>query len=134
ETKSVIRLAKAAELRDAVESVAKLLHNKPNLLGDVAEELMKETRALSGRLVDMHDFFARVVAQDKNDKALKAAVERAQELIGYPNDGKDALVNEVLITRRSPGAVIWGFNGWLVPPRSLAPFLVSARFAKTPLV
>jgi hypothetical protein len=133
ETKSAIRQARVGELRAAIEDVARILKDKPDLLGEVAEEIVRETRKYSGRLVDVHDFLAKLVANDKTDQALKAAVERAQEIVGYPNEGKDKLVNEVVITRRSPGAVIWGFNGWATPPRNLAPFLANARFAKTPL-
>jgi hypothetical protein len=133
ETKSAIRQSKVAALKQAVEDVARLLQKKPDLLGEVAEEIVRDTRRYAGRLVDIHDFFAKLVEHDKNDKELKAAVERAQELIGYPNDGRDKLVNEVVIKRRTPGAVVWGFNGWAMPPRSLAPFLAGARYAKTPL-
>jgi hypothetical protein len=133
ETKSAIRQAKVAELKVAVEEVAQILLKKPDLLGEVAEEIIRDTRRFYGRLVDIHDFFAKVVEHERSDKNLKAAVERVQELIGYPNDGKDKLVNEVVITRRSPGAVIWGFNGWAMPPRNLAPYLAGARYAKTPL-
>jgi hypothetical protein len=133
ETKSAIRLSKVAELRTAVEAVAKLLIAKPDLLGEVADEIVRDTRHYMGRLVDLHDFFAKVLERNKGDKELAAAVERANELIGYPDDGKDKLVNEVVITRRSAGAVIWGFNGWATPPRSLAPFLAGARYLKTPL-
>jgi hypothetical protein len=133
ETKSAIRQSKVADLKNAVENVARLLQKKPDLLGEVAEEIIRDTRRFSGRLVDIHDFFAKLVAHDKGNKELKAAVERAQEIIGYPNDGKDPLVNEVEIKRRSPGAVIWGFNGWAIPPRNLAPFIAGSRYAKTPL-
>lgn len=133
ETKSVIRCDRASRLRDAIEDVAKLLHQKPELLGDVAEQLMRETRAF-GRLVDVHDFFQKIADHLKSDAELKAAVAKVHDVIGYPNDGKDTLVNEVIISRRSPGNVIWGWNGWVSPPQSLAPFVADARWAKTPLV
>jgi hypothetical protein len=132
ETKSAIRLAKMPELRAEVENVAKLLVKKPDLLGDVAEEIVKDSRKF-GRLVDIQDFLAKVQVREKADAELKAAIEKVNDLIGYPNDGKDKLVNEVVISRRSAGAVIWGFNGWATPPRSLAPFVHQSRFAKTPL-
>jgi hypothetical protein len=133
ETKSAMRLARVAELKAAVEEVAKLLEQKPDLLGEVADQIVKETRRF-GRLVDIQDFLAKVLAREKGDAALKAAAEKVCDLIGYPDDGKDRLVNEVIIKRRSPGAVIWGFNGWASPPRSLAPFVSNSRLAKTPLV
>jgi hypothetical protein len=133
ETKSSIRSARVADLKAAVEDVAKILLLKPDLLGEVAEEIVRDTRKYMGRQVDLHDFFAKLVERDKADKNLAAAVERALELVGYPNEGKDRLVNEVVIKRRSAGAVIWGFNGWAMPPRNLAPFLAGARYAKTPL-
>jgi DNA uptake protein ComE-like DNA-binding protein len=133
ETKSVIRLARTPALRDAVEEVAKILQTKPDLLGDVAEQIVRDSRRF-GRLVDIHDFFQRVADHLKSDAALRAAVAKAQAIIGYPNDGKDPLVNEVVITRRSAGSVVWGWNGWCSPPQNLAPFVSEARYARTPLV
>lgn len=132
ETKSALRLAKIGPLKDAIEDVARLLAGKPDLLGEVAERLVRDARRF-GRLVDLHDFLAKVSEHLKDDAALKAAVVKVQDLIGYPDDGKDALVNEVVIRRRSAGSVIWGFNDWAPPPRNLAPFLAQSRFAKTPL-
>ena len=132
ETKSALRLSKIAELKAAVEEVAKLLHGKKELLGEVADQIVKETRAF-GNLVDLQDFLAKVVAREKGDVALKAAAERVIDLLGYPADVDAQLVNEVILKRRSPGAVIWGFNGWASPPRNLAPFVANSRHAKTPL-
>ncbi|MBI3845525.1 MAG: helix-hairpin-helix domain-containing protein [Planctomycetes bacterium] len=133
ETKCSIRLSRIAALRDAVEDVAGILEAKPEVLGEVAEEIVKESRRF-GRLVDIQDFFGKLVQHEKSDAALKAAVDKAIEIISYPNEGQDALVNEVVIQRRSAGNVIWGWNGWLTPPRSLAPWVHESRLAKTPLV
>jgi hypothetical protein len=138
ETKSAIRLARTADLRKALDEVAKLLDPKPDLLGEVAEQILKDTRRF-GDLVDIQDFLAKVVAREKKsagkvDPALQAACEKVTDLIGYPNDGKDKLINEVVIKRRTPGNVLWGFNGWAIPPRNLAPFMQDAKMAKTPLV
>jgi hypothetical protein len=133
ETKSAMRLSRIAATKDAIEVVAKLLAAKPGLLGDVAEEIVRESRRF-GRLVDLRDFLVKVAAKEKDDAALKAAIDRVHELIGYPDDVGDKLINEVVVSRRSPGAIIWGFNGWASPPRNLAPFVANARFAKTPLV
>jgi hypothetical protein len=138
ETKSAIRLARTADLRKALDDVAKLLDPKPDLLGDVAEQILKDTRRF-GDLVDIQDFLAKVLAREKKsagkvDPALQAACDAVTDLIGYPNDGKDRLINEVVIKRRTPGNVLWGFNGWAIPPRSLAPFMQDAKMAKTPLV
>lgn len=138
ETKSAIRLARVADLRTALDGVAKLLEPKPDLLGDVADRIVKDTRRF-GDLVDIEDFLNKVQEHEKKtagkvDPALKAACEKVVDLIGYPNDGKDKLINEVVIKRRTPGNVLWGFNGWAIPPRNLAPFMQDAKTAKTPLV
>jgi hypothetical protein len=133
ETKSAIRQSRVVALRDVVEEVAALLEGKPDLLGEVAEDIVRESRRF-GRLVDIQDFFTKLRDHDKGDSKLRAAVEKAIEIIGYPNEGSDTLVNEVVIQRRSAGSVIWGWNGWLTPPRSLAPFVHRSRHAKTPLV
>ena len=132
ETKSAIRLSRVEELRQAVEAVAAILEGKPGLLGQVAEEILVEARRFD-RLVDIQDFFGKLAEQDRADSRLREAVENVARIIGYPGEGKDTLVNEVVIRRRSPGAVIWGWNGWLPPPRELAPFVHDSRHAKTPL-
>ncbi|MFO0980282.1 MAG: clostripain-related cysteine peptidase [Planctomycetota bacterium] len=133
ETKSAIRMTRVAELRDAIEDVAAVLEGKTDLLGEVAEEIIADTRAF-GRLVDIQDFLHKVCEHEKADPQLKAACKRVTDLIAYPNDGEDTLVNEVVIKRRDQGSIIWGWNGWLSPPRNLAPFVHESRHAKTPLV
>jgi|GEM_PF-5099966 len=132
ETKSAIRLSRMTEMRDAVNRVAELLLARPTLLGEVTEQVMSGVRRF-GRLVDIHDFFAKLAKHQKEDKELKKAVEAVVDLIGYPEE-RYKLVNEVVIKRRSKGSVIWGFNGWLAPPRSLAPYIHEGKYAKTPLV
>jgi len=132
ETKSAIRLSRMEDARNAIHRVADLLLVRPALLGEVAEQLMVDVRRF-GRLVDMHDFFTKLAEHEKKDQELKDAVQAVIDLIGYPQD-RYQLVNEVAITRRSSGSVIWGFNGWLAPPSSLAPHVHEGRYAKTPLV
>lgn len=132
ETKSALRLAKTADLKDSVENVARLLKARPNLLGEVSEEIVRDTRKF-GRLVDIHDFCKRLSERAKDDAELKAACTKVIDQIGYPTDS-DKLVNEVIIKRRSAGAVVWGYNNWQSPPRNLAPYVYKSKWAKTPLV
>ena len=132
ETKSALRLSRAEAMRQAVNQVADLLLARPKLLGDVTEQVMTDVRRF-GRLLDIHDFFSKLAEHERKDAELKKAVDAVIEFIGYPQE-RYKLVNEVVIKRRSKGNVIWGFNGWLTPPRSLAPYLHEARHAKTPLV
>ncbi len=132
ETKSALRLARMEELRRGVEDVAGLLLERKDLLGEVAEEIVADSRRF-GRLVDIGDFLTRLAKKVGKDDPVAKAAKRVTDLIGYPTE-QYPLVNEVLIKRRRPGAVIWGFNGWKAPPRNLAPFVYRSRFAKTPLV
>ena len=132
ETKSAIRLSRAEAMREAVDRVAELLLARPALLRTVTEQVMSDVRRF-GRLVDIHDFFTKLAAHEKDDEEFKEAVDAVIGIIGYPKD-QYKLVNEVVIKRRSKGAIIWGFNGWLSPPRSLAPYVYEGKFAKTPLV
>ncbi|MBI4882139.1 MAG: helix-hairpin-helix domain-containing protein, partial [Planctomycetes bacterium] len=131
ETKSALRLAKAGEMKTAVEEVAALLLKREDLLGAATEEVLGDARRF-GRLVDIQDFFTKLAEREKADLELKAAVEKANDLIGYPTTSYK-LVNEVIIKRRSPGSVIWGYNGWQSPGRGAAPYVHRSRFAKTPL-
>jgi len=132
ETKSAVRLARIEDLCKAVNHVAELMLARPELLGEVTEHVMQDVRRF-GRLVDIHDFFSKLAQHDKKDAELKKAVDTVIDLIGYPQ-AQYKLVNEVVIKRRSKGNVIWGFNGWLSPLRSLAPYIHEAKHAKTPLV
>lgn len=132
ETKSALRLARMEDLRRGVEKVAALLLERKSLLGETAEEIVSDARRF-GRLVDIQDFFTRLVEKAPEDEQLKAAIKEVTDLIGYPTENYP-LVNEVVIKRRRPGNVIWGFNGWKAPPRHLAPFVWRSRLAKTPLV
>lgn len=132
ETKSAIHLARMDEFRAAIENVAAKALARPQLLGAVTEEAFGKTRAF-GRLVDVQDFLTKLAEHDKKDVELKEAVKAVTDLIGYPTQSYK-LVNEVVIKRRSPGNVVWGWNGWKSPPRSLSPFIHDARFGKIPLV
>ena len=128
DTESIATLHRALDLGVTFLDTADIYGNGVNerLVGKAIagrrDEVVLATKFGIVRPYDIrNDFFAKLVAHDKKDKDLAAAIERAQELIGYPDDGKDRLVNEVVIKRRSAGAVIWGFNGWAIPPRNLAP-------------
>jgi hypothetical protein len=132
ETKSALRLSRMSDLRAAAENLAELLATRRELLGEVTESIVRDVRAF-GRLVDLHDFATRLMEREKADAELKAACKAITDLIGYPTS-QYKLVNEVVIKRRSPGAVVWGYNDWQSPPRNLAPFVHRSRHAKTPLV
>ncbi len=132
ETKSALRTSRMTDLKDAVEVVAGMLLERTELLGEVTEEIVGDSRRF-GRLVDVQDFLKRLVKHEKSDAALKDAANEVFDLIGYPTDSYK-LVNEVEIKRRTPGDVIWGYNGWKSPPRNLAPFVHRSRHARTPLV
>src|SRR5262249_15167040 len=80
ETNSAIRLARVTELRAGLESVAEILQGKDDLLGDVAEEIITETRTF-GRLVDIQDFLRKVCEHEKADSKLKDASKRVTDLI-----------------------------------------------------
>ncbi len=132
ETKSAIRLSRMDDTKKAVEALAQVIEKRPQILGEVTEAIVRDTRKF-GRLVDIHDFATRLAARAKDDAELKAACTAVTDLIGYPVDNYK-LVNEVVIKRRSAGAVIWGFNDWQTPPRNLAPYVYKSKWAKTPLV
>ncbi len=131
ETKSAIRLDRMGDLRTAVENLAKQMEKRPQLFGEVTEEIVRDTRKF-GRLIDVQDFATRLAAKAKDDAELKAACTAVTDLIGYPVD-QYKLINEFVVKRRSPGAVVWGFNDWQSPPRNLAPFVFKSKWAKTPL-
>lgn len=132
ETKAAIHLARMEDTRNAIENLGRLLNKRTDLVGEVTEDVVRETRAF-GRLIDLHDFATRLGEKAKNEPEIAAACKAVTDLIGYPVDSYK-LVNEVVLKRRSPGAVIWGFNDWQTPPRNLAPFVYKSKYAKTPLI
>ena len=133
ETLSAIRLANIPPMREALEEFAQLLEQRPQLLGETAEEIIAETRRFSGRLIDLQDLCYRFSKKVPEDKELQAAYEKIKALIAYPEDDYK-LVNEVIVKRRTPGNVIWGYNGWKSPPKNLSPFRYDYKLAKVPLV
>lgn len=133
ETLSAIRLANIPKMRDALDEFAQLLEKRPKLIGETADEIISETRRFSGRLVDIQDLCYRFYKNSPEDKELKAVYEKIKDLIAYPEDDYK-LVNEVIVKRRTPGNVIWGYNGWKSPPKNMAPFQEDYKLAKIPLV
>lgn len=133
ETLSAIRMANIPQMRDALEEFAKLLEDRPKLLGETADEIVSEARRFGGRLVDVQDLCYRFSKKAPEDKELQAVYEKIKALIGYPEDDYK-LVNEVVVKRRTPGSVIWGYNGWKSPPASMSPFRENYKLARTPLI
>ncbi len=133
ETLSAIRMANIPQMRDALEEFAQLLEKRPKLLGETADEIISEARSFSGRLVDIQDLCHRFYEKAPDDQELKAVYEKIKALIAYPEDDYK-LVNEVVVKRRTPGNVIWGYNGWKSPPKNMAPFREDHKLAKIPLV
>ena len=133
ETLSAIRMANVPKMLEVLDEFATLLEQRPKLLGETADEIISEARSFSGRLVDIQDMCHRFTLKAPKDKELAAVYEKIKALIGYPEDDYK-LRNEVVIKRRTPGNVIWGYNGWKSPPKNMSPYRQDFKLAKTPLV
>jgi hypothetical protein len=85
--------------------------------------------------VDLHDFVQKLLTIERLPAETRTIGEAIIALLGYPRL-EDRLAQPIVIARRSPGLVIWGYNGWKTPPKEIRPpktTIYHSRFCATPL-
>ncbi|HEY9069417.1 MAG TPA: clostripain-related cysteine peptidase [Candidatus Ozemobacteraceae bacterium] len=85
--------------------------------------------------VDLHDLVVRLATIRTMPAEVQNICIDIVKKLGYPKL-TDRLSQPVVIRRRTPGAVIWGYNGWKLPPAELRPrgsAVWHSRFVRTPL-
>lgn len=123
------------------------------LVGRLGEALTENHDAYTQALIDEYGSFARIRRYseasfvDLHDLVVRLATIKSMpdevrnicidivKLIGYPRL-TDRLSKPIVIRRRTPGAIIWGYNGWKQPPAELRPRgseIWHSRFVRTPL-
>ncbi|GAB4280371.1 MAG: hypothetical protein Kow0029_24890 [Candidatus Rifleibacteriota bacterium] len=123
-TKSALDLSKIAplvkkfdqlgrELLDNHEVYAKLLISEAGRFGSIR-------RYSDDTLVDLTDFALQLAQMPEAPSSIREICIDIIKTIGYPV-ADDKLSKPVMITSEKPGVVIWGFNGWRMPPRELWP-------------
>lgn len=85
--------------------------------------------------VDLHDLVVRLAMIKTMPEDVRNICIDIIKTIGYPKL-TDRLSQPVVVKRRTPGAIIWGYNGWKQPPAELRPRgseVWHSRFVRTPL-
>ncbi len=86
-------------------------------------------------LVDLVDFTHKLAQMPEAPSDIREICIDIIKSYGYPVEN-DRLAKPVLITSDKPGVVVWGYNGWRMPPKSLWPAgtrVFQSRLALTPL-
>lgn len=86
-------------------------------------------------LVDLIDFTHKLAQMPEAPSDIRELCIDIIKSYGYPVEN-DRLAKPVLITSTKPGVVIWGYNGWRMPPKELWPSgtrVFQSRLALTPL-
>ncbi|MDN5278299.1 MAG: hypothetical protein PWR01_2264 [Clostridiales bacterium] len=115
-------------LLDNHEVYAKLLISEAGRFGGIR-------RYSDDTLVDLTDFAIQLAQMPDAPSDIRGLCIDIIKTIGYPV-ANDKLSAPVIITDEKPGVVIWGFNGWRMPPRELWPAgtrVFRSRMAMTPL-
>lgn len=138
-TKSAVDLNRVGDLVKAVDKLGRALltHHDDyiDLLVDASSAFAGMRRYSDDSLVDLVDFAEKLLRIEELPKAIREACQQIVKGIGYPVQN-ERLSRPVLITSDQPGAVLWGFNGWRMPPKDLWPAgtrVFQSRLALTPL-
>lgn len=138
-TKSAIDLKNIPGLVKLFDDLAKALlkhHDQyVDLLVDASSQFASIRRFSDKTLVDVVDFAGKLLRIKNLPDEIREACLRIVANIKYPVEN-DRLSKPVMVVSDKPGAVLWGFNGWRMPPKSLWPSgtrVFQSRMAMTPL-
>ncbi len=138
-TKSAIDLSKVPALVKKFDQLGRALlanHNTyAQLLLSEAGRFGSIRRYSDETLVDLTDFALQLAQMPDAPSEIRGLCIDIIKIIGYPVEN-DKLSAPVLITSEKPGVVIWGYNGWRMPPQELWPAgtrIFRSRMAMTPL-
>ncbi|NLI79487.1 MAG: hypothetical protein GX442_23955 [Candidatus Riflebacteria bacterium] len=138
-TKAAYDLSRIAPLADLVGRLgASLAANHAvytRLLVDEFGTFAKVRRYSDESFVDLFDLAKRLALLEGFPEETRAICQEILLKLGYPKM-EDRLSQPVVIRRRTPGVVIWGYNGWKTPPKEIRPAKTAvyhSRFCATPL-
>lgn len=138
-TKSAYDLSRISPLVELVNKLGASLSANHSaytrLLVDEFGQFAKVRRYSDESFVDLVDFSMKLAQLADLPEETRGICKEILTLIGYPKLD-DRLSQPVVIKRRTPGAVVWGYNGWKTPPKEMRPSsteIYHSRFARTPL-
>lgn len=123
-TKAATDLSKVAALVKKFDKLGNALLDNHELYADllVAEggRFASIKRYSDETLVDLIDFAHKLAQMPEVPSSVREICIDIIKSYGYPVEN-DRLAQPVVITSDKPGVVIWGYNGWRMPPQSLWP-------------
>jgi hypothetical protein len=138
-TKSAVDLSKVPALVKKFDNLARALLDNHEVY---AKLLISEAGKFGGirrysdeTLVDLTDFAIQLAGMPDAPSDIRGICIDIIKTIGYPVKD-DKLAAPLMITHEKPGVVVWGYNGWRMPPRELWPSgtrVFQSRKAMTPL-
>ncbi len=138
-TKSTVDLSKVGAFAKKFDRLATALLDNHETYSDllVAEggRFASIKRYSDATLVDLVDFAHKLAQMPEAPSDIREICIDIIKSYGYPVEN-DKLSKPVLITSDKPGVVVWGYNGWRMPPQSLWPSgtrVFQSRLALTPL-
>ncbi len=122
-TKSAYDLSKLEPLVKSVDTLGKQLLAKHDLYADLlvgeSETLATIRRYSDETLVDLDDLCRKIGAVSASAAPeIKATCDQIRAQLGYPI-GRDHLAEPVTIISTQPANVVWGYNGWRMPPQEI---------------
>lgn len=138
-TKAAYDLSRLEPLVKAVDALGKALLARHDvyagLLVDAFVPFAKIRRYADDSFVDLLDLARKLQSIKTLPEEARVPCADIIRLLGYPLD-RDRLAEPIVIKRKEPGFVVWGFNGWKIPPKELWPARTEpyrTRFVRTPL-
>jgi len=138
-TKSAVDLSKLPGLVKKFDALAKAFLANHQLyaeaLVDDGGKFASIRRYSDDTLVDLVDFAHKMAQSESLPPEVRKICIDIIKTVGYPVE-KDRLAQPVIITSKEPGVVVWGYNDWRMPPKSIWPSgtkVFNSRLALTPL-
>ncbi|MBU1108406.1 MAG: hypothetical protein KKB51_17155 [Candidatus Riflebacteria bacterium] len=138
-TKSATDLSKLPALVQKFNKLGEALLDNHQLYADllVSEggRFASIKRYSDDTMVDLVDFAHKLAQMPEIPSNVREICIDIIKTIGYPVEDIK-LAQPVIITSDQPGVVVWGFNGWRMPPKELWPAgtrTFNSRLAMTPL-
>ncbi len=138
-TKAAIKLDKLEPLVKLVGRLAVNLSRNYKLYSQILAKNAPAFRGIQGYIGEYYDIYhlaETLESIEETPDSVKRVCAAIRELIGYPKRNSASLDAPVVVSRKTPGNVIWGIDGWSTPNRSMWPqgsSLVQSRAVRTPL-
>jgi len=140
-TQSAVRTKNLIPLVQAVDKLAKRLLGDFKLYSKLREEnnrSLSQLRAFKDNRenADLYHLVASLQAAKGLPEDIKELCQNIRNLMGWRFKGLDPMDRPRTVKSKTPGFVLWGINGWQLPPEDLfgpTGELYHSRYVRTPL-